>query len=466
MNLEAGKTLEGRFRLVRLLGEGGMGAVWEAVHLVTLKSVALKVLKREGADATSAARFLREARAASAVKHPNVVKVHDVVHLDGALFMVMDLLDGESLEELLEREPRLSIRRAARILAPVVSAVRAAHAAGIVHRDLKPANIFLCRTESADDVLVQVLDFGIAKLVPQDADAKPMDGKLTQTGAVLGTPYYMAPEQAFGEAIDPRADIWALGVVVYECLAGQRPFEGDSVGQLLKAIAKEDYVPLSERDPSLPASLVDIVRRMIKTDRNERLADLEPLYVELSRLASDTTPTLPPPTRVTISAIPIAGAPVSVDALGETRPSDAPVADVRPSVKPTVPPTSPTRLALAAGALGLAAVAVVATVIRMSRAVDDPGPGHAPAATQVSTAAEPAALSASVAVTAEPLTLAPLPSSSAPGRGTAAPSAQLKAAVAAGKPSSASVAASMPAPPIPVPSASAGAGGLYAKPPF
>ena len=465
MNLEAGKTLEGRFRLVRLLGEGGMGAVWEAVHLVTLKSVALKVLKREGADATSAARFLREARAASAVKHPNVVKVHDVVHLDGALFMVMDLLDGESLEELLEREPGLSIRRAARILAPVVSAVRAAHAAGIVHRDLKPANIFLCRTESADDVLVQVLDFGIAKLVPQDADAKPMDGKLTQTGAVLGTPYYMAPEQAFGEAIDPRADIWALGVVLYECLAGQRPFEGDSVGQLLKAIAKEDYVPLDQRDPSLPSTLVELVRSMIKTDRNERLADLDAVHVELSRIASDTTPTSPPPTRITISAIPVEGAPLSVDALGGTRPSDASVAEVRPSVKPTVPPTSPRRFAFAAGALGLAAVAIVAIVMRTTGGVDEPGPGHAPTATQASTAAEPAS-SASVAVTAEPLTLAPLPSSSAPGRGTAAPSAQLKAAVAAGKPSSASGAASMPASPIPVPSASAGAGGLYVKPPF
>ncbi|HRG96111.1 MAG TPA: protein kinase [Polyangiaceae bacterium] len=302
MQLEEGQILAGRYRLVKLLGEGGMGAVWEALHLVTLKPVALKYLKPRGADGvdeTGAQRFLLEARAASAVRHPNVVKIHDVLALDGALFMVMDLLEGESLEGLLEREPRLTLRRTCELLGPVVSAVRAAHAVGIVHRDLKPANIFLSRAHGEDNELVLVLDFGIAKVLQSaDGDAKPLDGKLTATGAVLGTPYYMAPEQAWGEAIDTRADVWALGIVLYECLAGRRPFEADNMGQLLKAIATQSYVPLAERDPSLPASLTSLVASMIQTDRSERLADLAPLSAELARHAG-----VRESTRVTIAHV-------------------------------------------------------------------------------------------------------------------------------------------------------------------
>ncbi|HQY62097.1 MAG: serine/threonine protein kinase [Myxococcales bacterium] len=286
MQLEEGKILAGRYRLVKLLGEGGMGAVWEALHLVTLKPVALKYLKPRGhggADESGAQRFLLEARAASAVRHPNVVKIHDVLALEGALFMVMDLLEGESLEGLLGREPRLSLRRTSEVLAPVVSAVRAAHAVGIVHRDLKPANIFLSRARGDAPELVQVLDFGIAKVLSTDGTPKPLDGKLTATGAVLGTPYYMAPEQAWGEAVDTRADIWALGIVLYECLAGRRPFEADNMGQLLKAIANQAYVPLAQCDPALPPALTSLVAAMIQTDRRERLGDLAPLSAELAR---------------------------------------------------------------------------------------------------------------------------------------------------------------------------------------
>lgn len=290
-----------------------MGAVWEALHLVTLKPVALKVLKPHGADATSAQRFLREARAASAVRHPNVVKIHDVVELEGALFMVMDLLDGESLEGYLEREPKIPLRRACRILGAVVSAIRAAHSVGIVHRDLKPANIFLVGPRGQDGAHVQVLDFGIAKVLASEGESKAIgQNKLTATGAVLGTPYYMAPEQAWGEAVDTRADVWSLGVVLYECLAGCRPFEGDSVGQLLKAIAMQSYVPLSDMDPALPSSLTDLVRRMLQTDRNERLGDLTELAAELDRYGLAE----PSITRITITAS--VHPPGPIDALGMT----------------------------------------------------------------------------------------------------------------------------------------------------
>lgn len=350
-----------------------MGAVWEALHLVTLKPVALKVLKPHGSDATSAQRFLREARAASAVRHPNVVKIHDVLEMEGSLFMVMDFLEGESLEEHLEREPKMPLGRASRVLGPVVEAVRAAHAVGIVHRDLKPANIFLVGPKGNDEPLVQVLDFGIAKMLSREGESEggADRNKLTATGAVLGTPYYMAPEQAWGEAVDPRADIWSLGVVVYECLAGCRPFEGDSVGQLLKAIAIQSYIPLDEVDPNLPRTVTDLVRRMIKTDRNERLSDLSELSVELERYAQGER-SVP---RITITS---SGRPEPVDALAATTDggSGAPLTETFEAVEsgpsreagqrspesssiPRPPPRSP-RSSWALGLLGVTLVAGVA----------------------------------------------------------------------------------------------------------
>lgn len=304
----------GRYRLVKLLGEGGMGAVWEATHLVTQKPVALKFLKAQG-DLALRQRFYREARAASAVRHKNVVAIHDVVELDDGLFMVMDRLQGESLESLLERERRLSLQRTCQIVGPVVDAVRAAHAAGVVHRDLKPANVFLARIDGADEV--RVLDFGIAKIIGAEA---PVEGKLTTTGAVMGTPFYMAPEQMWGERVDARADVWALGVVLYECLAGRRPIEGENIGQLLKAIANQSIVPLGEVDPRLPAALVDVVGQMLQTDRTQRLEDLERVATELAKHAGDST-------HITISHRLEEGPPASlVNPLAHTQSSEPPPA--------------------------------------------------------------------------------------------------------------------------------------------
>lgn len=308
----------GRYRLVKLLGEGGMGAVWEALHLMTEKPVALKFLKAQG-DVALRKRFYREARAASAVHHKNVVAIHDVVELDDGLFMVMDRLEGEPLESLLERQRSLSLQRTCQILGPVVDAVRAAHAAGIVHRDLKPANVFLAYIDGHEEV--RVLDFGIAKIMGDGATA-PVDGKLTTTGAVMGTPFYMAPEQMWGERVDARADVWALGVVLYECLAGRRPIDGENIGQLLKAIANQSIAPLGEIDPRLPAPLVDLVGQMLQTDRTQRLADLERVATELAKHAGDAT-------HITISHRPEEDRPrVSlVNPLGRTQTSEPPTVD-------------------------------------------------------------------------------------------------------------------------------------------
>jgi serine/threonine-protein kinase len=292
MELARGVVISERYQLDHELGSGGMGSVWAARHLVTGKNVALKFLSANKPEARQ--RFIREARAASRVRHPNVVAVHDVLELDdGGLVMVMDLLFGETLGQRLDRRGSLSVRETASILAPVISAVGSAHAAGVVHRDLKPDNIFLADDEPTPLTAsgqrspeVRVLDFGIAKLHEDFESAG-----LTNTGALLGTPYYMSPEQIFGEKdIDARADVWSLGVIIYECLTGRRPFEGDNAGQVMKAILKGEPVPIDTRVPDLPPPMIALVQRMMELDRDERPRDLqEPLDV-LSAFAAQPAP--------------------------------------------------------------------------------------------------------------------------------------------------------------------------------
>ena len=284
-SLATGAVVAGRFRLERPLGEGGMGVVWAAQHLVTRKPVALKFLKTDGhGTVVTRQRFLREARAASAVRHPSVVQVHDVLELeDGSPVMVMDLLEGETLTAKLERERPLPLGEVARVMVPVCAAVGAAHALGIVHRDLKPDNIFLAREH--DGTVVKVLDFGIAKLTATEGDAA-QTGPATNTGTFLGTPFYMAPEQLFAERdVDFRADLWALGVILYEALAGERP-TGDNLGQILKTIAKGGIVPLEERAPSVPAPVLQLVARLLEHERDRRPAGLREVIDVLSQYTS------------------------------------------------------------------------------------------------------------------------------------------------------------------------------------
>jgi serine/threonine protein kinase len=265
-----------------------MGVVWEAVHAVTRKPVALKILKRIGDDDGRAAhRLFREARAACAVHHPSVVQVHDVLELDdGAPAMVMELLVGETLAQKLARQRVMSVEDLARIMVHVCSAVGCAHALGIVHRDLKPENIFLA--ESPKGGVVKVLDFGIAKLTASEG-AAAHTGAITGTGAILGTPYYMAPEQLFGERdVDHRADIWALGIIFYEALTGVRPTRGKNVGQTYKVILTDAIVPLRQRAPHLPAPLIDFIDRMLSRDRTRRPADMSAVLSVLADYAGET----------------------------------------------------------------------------------------------------------------------------------------------------------------------------------
>jgi serine/threonine protein kinase/CheY-like chemotaxis protein len=288
-------VLGGRYRLVRLLGEGGMGQVWEAVQLSTARSVAVKLLHSSVASNLRSAmrmRLLREARVASSVEHPNVVDVFDLFELeDGTPVLVMALLRGKTLWHLLAEVKSLPLADAADLLLAVVSAVGTAHANGIIHRDLKPDNIFLCEEDGR--TTVKVLDFGVAKLVSNE----PQDGGvLTVTGATVGTPAYMSPEQALGERdVDHRADIWSIGAILYEALSGVRPIQAESAAQMMKQLFTDRIIPLLERVPNVSPTVAKLVDRMLSRERGQRPGDLREVYSELARYARTSAPAFGPP---------------------------------------------------------------------------------------------------------------------------------------------------------------------------
>ncbi len=292
-SLEPGELLADRYRLVRVLGHGGMGVVWEARQITTGRPVAIKVLKDSGphADRASAVRLLREARVAASLSHRNIVQVFDYWEVDdGPVFIVMELLVGEPLSELLARRGRLDVATTAALLAPVASALRAAHARGVVHRDVKPENIFLARVGNdgteGDSTEVKVVDFGLAK--PQPV-FEAHDTAITQTGALMGTPFYMSPEQVYGQKdIDARSDVWSLGVVLYECLAGVRPFAGENFGQVFRGITQEHAQPVRELVPHVPRALDRLVSMMLAHGRDERPAMAD---VRDALAAADAAPT-------------------------------------------------------------------------------------------------------------------------------------------------------------------------------
>jgi eukaryotic-like serine/threonine-protein kinase len=284
LELVPGAIVAKRYQLDRALGQGGMGIVWAATHTVTRKKIALKFLKGPvHLRPELRRRFLREARAASAVVHPNVLEVHDVFELDDDTpVMLMDLLEGETLGARIARLGKIPLPEAADILIQVVSAVGTAHAVGVVHRDLKPDNIFLVDSPKAPPS-VRVLDFGIAKLVGLEGPTAET-GIITGTGSMVGTPCYMSPEQSYGEkAVDYRTDIWSLGVIFYECLTGARPVEGDSIGQVVKRLLSDGITPISVALPSIPGDVATLVDTMLAREREQRTQDLREVNAVLSR---------------------------------------------------------------------------------------------------------------------------------------------------------------------------------------
>ncbi|MEZ4269777.1 MAG: protein kinase [Myxococcota bacterium] len=251
-----GTVFDGRYRLVRLLGMGGMGAVYEAVQLAVDRPVAIKVLKPGLArDLRDVARFQQEARAVAALSHPNTIRLFDFGQVeDGSLFLVMELLRGETLEDLIAREAPLAPARAAAIGLQVAEALVEAHAHGIVHRDLKPPNLFLAEVLGRQD-FVKVLDFGIAKV----SGDRAADSPLTSTGVAVGSPRWIAPEQATGEPVTGQADIYTLGVILYEMLTGRSLFTGRTATDLLVAHLRAPAPAVAVEGRVLSGPLPDLV---------------------------------------------------------------------------------------------------------------------------------------------------------------------------------------------------------------
>ncbi|HEX2223768.1 MAG TPA: serine/threonine-protein kinase, partial [Thermoanaerobaculia bacterium] len=259
------------YRLGPRLGGGGMGVVYKAEDTLLQRTVALKFLPRRlTLDPEGKERFLQEARTASSLDHPNLCTIYEVGETaDGQLFLAMPYYDGETLRKKLERGP-LSVIEAVDIAAQVAQGLARVHRRGIVHRDIKPANLMV-----TGDGIAKILDFGIAKLV-REAVATPAEGS-------LGTPAYMSPEQASGGEVDPRSDLWSLGVVLYEMLTGRRPFRGDQEQAVIYSVLHDEPEPVSRVRPDLPAELERIVGRLLAKDPGERYPSARHLLADLER---------------------------------------------------------------------------------------------------------------------------------------------------------------------------------------
>ncbi len=284
-----------------------MGQVWSAVHVVTGRRVAIKRLlllggedDDEHADSQARARFIREAQMACAVEHPNVVQVLDFVEPGTEPpLLVMELLQGETLAAKLEREHVLSLEDTVAVLLPVISAVGTAHSLGIIHRDLKPANIFL-QQRGGQEKIVKVLDFGIAKWVALEPEGT---GLRTETGSTLGTPCYMAPEQAIGERlIDHTVDVWSLGIILYECLAGARPVEGENAVQMVVRLLNTGIMPIEHVVPTLPEDVAQLIGRMLARDIARRPKDLREVFDVLRKHGAVSAPEFEAPSLAIDSA--------------------------------------------------------------------------------------------------------------------------------------------------------------------
>ncbi|MFW6051097.1 MAG: serine/threonine-protein kinase [Myxococcota bacterium] len=278
-----GRVIDGRYQVRARIGEGGMGIVYMAEHTVLGKKLALKVLRGDMArDADVVQRFIQEARTASSIGHPNIVDISDFGRLpDGAVYFAMEHLDGDPLARFIARGGSVPMHEAISIIEQIASALGAAHARGVVHRDMKPDNVFVLRRGGGP--VVKVLDFGIAKVGGAGA-------KLTRTGVVFGTPHYMSPEQAAGQAVDGRTDVYALGVIMYEMFTGKVPFDADTYMGILSKHMFETPVPPGEATggPKLGA-IEDVILRALAKKPEERYQSMEELLDDLSTVRAGGT---------------------------------------------------------------------------------------------------------------------------------------------------------------------------------
>lgn len=289
---QPGDVIAGKYRIDCAIGTGGMGAVYQATHRVTGKRFALKwLLPQVSTSGDAAQRFIREAQVAGRFEHPNVVEVYDVGSEGDSFYMVMELLEGESLAERVDRSGPLSAAEACELLIPCLRGIAEAHAAGIVHRDLKPANIFICHAVRSMAEHAKVLDFGISKM--SGAPGGELGEGMTKSGTLIGTPHYMPLEQMRGRAVDHRADIYAFGVVMYQVLSGNLPYPADSFSDLVLALAHASPQPLEEI-VALPRGLSDVIMRAMAREADDRYQSIEELIEALDPYAAGEWESIPP----------------------------------------------------------------------------------------------------------------------------------------------------------------------------
>ncbi len=278
-----GQVLGGKYRVERIIGSGGMGIVVSARHVTMNHRVAIKILNLdEDADREDAiARFQREARAAARIESDHVVRVTDVAALDdGTPYMVMDYLEGEDLRRVIVDRDQLPVAEAVGYILEACEGLSEAHAAGVVHRDLKPSNLFLARKANGTK-LVKVLDFGISKVAPRAGEAA-----ITTTNMLMGSPMYMAPEQMRSSRdVDSRADIWSLGLILYELLSGEVPFRGETIPEICVAVMSGEPEPMAHFRTDVPAELQDILAKCLAKDRAKRYPTMAALARDLVRFA-------------------------------------------------------------------------------------------------------------------------------------------------------------------------------------
>jgi serine/threonine protein kinase len=421
--LEAGTLVAGKYRVKRRIGAGGMGAVYEGEHVEIGKRVAIKVIEHEHARSSElAARFKREARAASAVESEHIVQVFDVGSDEKVgLYMVMELLSGEDLSERLQKSGgKIPVEDAITIGLQTARALAKAHAAGVVHRDLKPANLFLTKRED-DSVCVKILDFGISKLARPDGSSATTTGNLTREGSVMGTPMYMSPEQAQGLAVDGRTDIWSLGGVLYEAMSGRTAFEHrDTYEQMIVQIVTQRAKPLRDAAPHVPDAVARVVDGALSPDVASRPADAASFARKLADAAkvpnvSTSDPTLladaAPSSSQRVVAPPPTGAGVAVGA--------------RTQLDAGIPAKRSPLVYVAGGAV--AVVAVIVGIVMATRTSTTPAAGGVVAPPPASETAVATAIPAAPA-------LLPLETATATASASAAPSASVTSKAAASRP--------------------------------